>query len=336
MQPNAPEQAPTGGVAGSSVNSNHFSIELASPAIRALTNVIVKIAPTDVPILLLGESGTGKEVLAAEIHRLSRKQNGPFVKVSFGPLSSVSFDEWLRGHKSGDNGFRSASSGTLFLNQVDELDPACQSKLLQALPDGDELLHEPCLSARLISATNQNLEGEVRAGRFRQDLYYRINGVCLRVPPLREREEDIPILVDFLLGRYSRLFERPQPSISQPTVRLLMNYSWPGNIRELENAVKKIVLLGEDFVRPAEWERSLSQSPHPVGVTQGLSLKEASRAASREAEQKLILKALAQTHWNRKRAAKQLQISYKALLYKLKQLNAGDSAISLSQEGERR
>jgi DNA-binding NtrC family response regulator len=299
---------------------------------RAFKNVIVKIAPTDVPILLLGESGTGKEVLAAEIHRLSRKQNGPFIKVSFGPLSSVSFDEWLRG----DNGFRSASSGTLFLNQIDELDPACQSKLLQALPDGDELLHEPCLSARLISATNQNLEGEVRAGRFRQDLYYRINGVCLRVPPLREREEDIPILIDFFLERFSRLFERPQPSVSQPTVRLLMNYSWPGNIRELENAVKKIVLLGEDFVRAADWERSLSQSPYTVGVTQGLSLKEASRAASREAEQKLILKALEQTHWNRKRAAKQLQISYKALLYKLKQLKAGDSAISLSQDGERR
>lgn len=319
--------APGGGVVPPK-NANHFSIEPVSPPMRALKQVIARIAPTDIPILLLGESGTGKEVVAGEIHQLSRQQSGPFVKVSCGALAPVTFEEWLRGATNGDGACAAPSLGTAFLDQIGELDPVFQSKLLHALPDGDEVPQRPCLGARLICATNRNLEEEVHAGRFREDLYYRINGVCLRVPPLRDRKEDIPALVSFFLERYAQLLGRAQPALSPPTLRVLLNYSWPGNIRELENALKKIVLLGEEGVGPADWEPSLPDSQPASGVARGLSLKDVARAASRQAERKLILKVLAQTRWNRKRAAQELQISYKALLNKLKQIGLDNSAAS--------
>jgi DNA-binding NtrC family response regulator len=295
---------------------------------RALKQVIAKIAPTDIPILLLGESGTGKEVVAAEIHRLSRQHSEPFVKLSCGALSPGSFEEWLRRNQNGDGARSSPGWGTVFLDQIGELDPASQSKLLNALPEGDEVPCRPYFGARLICAMNKNLEEEVRAGCFREDLYYRINGVCLRVPPLRDRKEDIPALVSFFLEKYAQLLGRAQPALSPPTMRVLLNYSWPGNIRELENALKKIVLLGEEGVGPADWEPSLPGSQPASEVAQGISLKDVTRAASRQAERKLILKVLAQTRWNRKRAAQELQISYKALLNKLKQIGLDNSPAS--------
>jgi two-component system response regulator AtoC len=157
----------------------------------------------------------------------------------------------------------------------------------------------------------------MRAGRFREELYFRLNGVCLRLPPLRHRREDIAALAEFFLAKYAGLFQRPQPALSAQGLRALQEHSWPGNIRELENSMKKTVILGENVFQSAE----ASVVPaSPVGKTNGISLKEAARAASRQAEREMILKALARTRWNRKRAAVELRISYKALLYKLKQI----------------
>jgi two-component system response regulator AtoC len=177
----------------------------------------------------------------------------------------------------------------------------------------------------------------MKNGRFRAELYYRINGVYLRLPPLRDRKEDIPALLEFFFKKYTSLFERPRPSISETTVSLLLRHSWPGNIRELENVARKIVALGDQHLAThdltAEYGNGASDrvpDATKVAATTTLnvpsgSLKEAAKAASRVAERAMILKQLERTHWNRKKAARELQISYKALLYKLKQLGLDSS-----------
>jgi two-component system response regulator AtoC len=165
----------------------------------------------------------------------------------------------------------------------------------------------------------------MRAGRFRSELYYRINGVCLRLPPLRDRKEDIPLLVESFLTKYAAEFGRSRPTLSPRALRMLLDYSWPGNIRELENAVKKIVALGAENLALPEMVAEPVEMRTEVSETRSYSLKAAARAASREAEREMILEALARTRWNRKRAAQELQISYKSLLYKLKQIGLPDS-----------
>ena len=197
----------------------------------------------------------------------------------------------------------------------------CQRELLYALPDGEASPAPGSLGARVISATSRNLDEEMRAGRFRSDLFYRINGVCLRLPPLRERREDIPALAEYFLTKHAAQLNRARPSLSQRALQKFFDHSWPGNVRELENTLKALVALGDEQVALAE----LAAAPDSKAARAsgwGHSLKAAARAASREAERELILKALARTRWNRKRAAQELQISYKSLLYKLKQIGA--------------
>jgi two-component system, NtrC family, response regulator AtoC len=217
-------------------------------------------------------------------------------------------------------------SGTVFFDEINELDAACQRHLLYALPDGDAVPRRGLLTARVVSAASRNLEEEMRASRFRSELYYRINGVCLRLPPLRERKDDIPLLVEFFLTKHAAQLGRARPSLSPRTLRTLLDHSWPGNIRELENVVKKIIALGDEQLSIAGLSAAPLEIPSTeVAAERGFSLIAAARAASREAERELILKALERTHWNRKRAAQQLQISYKALLYKLKQIGFEES-----------
>ena len=170
----------------------------------------------------------------------------------------------------------------------------------------------------------------MKAGRLREDFYYRISGVCLRLPPLRQRREDIPQLVNFFLAKYARDFRRPVPQLSAPTQQLFQDYAWPGNIRELEDAAKAIVALGDESVAMGGLRSLLMRSDRGNG--EKISLKQASRAASREAEKELILRVLDRTRWNRRRAAQELQISYKALLYKLKQIGFRDYGASQRQE----
>ena len=309
----------------SPLQGNHVYVPALSPSMRSVERVIADIAPTDIPVLIEGESGTGKEVVAAQIHRLSLRRREPFTKVSCAALTLEFFNG--RTHN-GSNG--SVSSGIFLLDEISELDPACQPKLLHVLPDGEALPLEgalPTLGARVICITSRNLEEEMRAGRFREELYFRINGVSLRLPPLRHRKEDVPVLASFFLSKYAAQFGRPQPKLSGYVLAQFSEYDWPGNVRELENAVKKIVALGDERAAVADL-RARAAAQGSDGGTEILSLKDAARAASRQAERELILKVLGRTRWNRKRAAQELQISYKALLYKLKQIGLDDQTVS--------
>ncbi len=298
------------------------------PAMQSLESVLAEIAPTNIPVLFVGESGTGKAIYAQQLHRLSGRAEDAFVIVTCAAMNASTLSAEL-GIESDRMGSSSSSrfSGTMIFDEVSELDGACQRNLLYALPDGEANPRRGTLRARVVSTTNRNLEEEMRAGRFRSDLYYRINGVCLRLPPMRERREDIPLLVEFFLTKYATQFGRSRPMLSPRTVRILMDYSWPGNIRELENVVKKIVALGDEHRAIGELEAVAHvERVEPISSPASFSLKAAARAASREAEREMILKALAHTRWNRKRAAQELQISYKSLLYKLKQIGVEDSA----------
>jgi DNA-binding NtrC family response regulator len=290
-----------------------------SPAMRALERILSDIAPTDIPVLILGESGTGKQVVALEIHRRSAHSEQPFMKVNCGALTPQTLKDrpYLSGEGANGNG-SGPFHGTLFLDNINELDESCQANLLHPQPDGDEPFEGPRPATRLISASSRDLEDLMRHGRFRQELYYRINGVCLRLPPLRDCKEDIPLLADFFLRKYAQLFGRPYLPLTSRTVQALEEHSWPGNIRELENTIKKIVAMGDERAALRELEPN-GPEPRPTNGG-GVSLKDAARAASRQAERELILKVLGRTRWNRKRAAQELQISYKALLYKLKQI----------------
>jgi two-component system response regulator AtoC len=338
MVTRAEENLVSVGIPGVRSDLNQYFVRGVSPAMRALERTIADIAPTDIPVLLVGESGTGKEVVALEIHRLSKRWNGAFVKCGCAGLTVGSLAARLNYGENSEGG-RTASSGSLFLDEISHLDPASQARLLEMLPDGAGAAPGHSLNARVISSTTRNLEEEMRGGRFREALYYRINGVNLRLPPLRHRKEDLPGLLDFFLKKYGSLFGRPAPQLGSATMNQLLQHSWPGNIRELENVARKIVALGNERLAigdlapvsaPKGTEPAIAPSPGN-GQAPGRSLKEASREASRHAEREIILEQLQRTRWNRKKTARDLQISYKALLYKLKQLGLDSSDSSNGQ-----
>lgn len=305
-----------------------------SPSARPLERIIAEIAPTNIPVFIVGESGSGKEVIAQRVHQLSRRGREPFVKVTCARLSLKDLDQLLEGRQATDIVNRLSDAGTVFLNEVSDLELVCQPKMLLVLPDGDAGSLDSCLRARIMCSSSRNIEEEIRNGRFREELYYRLNGVCLRVPPLRQRKEDIPGLVDFFLRKYAKQLGRPMPVFSAKAMGRFLDYAWPGNIRQLENAARNIVALGDERLALGDLES--------IGIDQGsrgeaiprFSLKEASRAASHQAERELILQALHRTHWNRKRAARELQISYKALLYKVKQIGMEDTPESSDPKGQ--
>src|ERR1700730_12216182 len=313
---------------------NQYFVPGASPSMRALELSIADIAPTDIPVLLVGESGTGKEIMALEIHRLSERSNAAFVKCGCAGLTAESLMARLN---CGDRGTGEAetASGSLFLDEVSNLDLASQSRLLDLLPDGASVNSQNCIRMRIISSTTRSLEHEMHSGRFRQELYYRISGISLNLPPLRQRKEDISGLLEFFLRKYASLFGWPEPQLSSATMDLLMRHSWPGNVRELENVARKIVALGDEQLAIGDIQNGLAQkgaeSAQNSSFGNGQSLKVASREASRRAEREMILKQLELTRWNRKKTARDLQISYKALLYKLKQLGLDGSRNSDGQ-----
>jgi DNA-binding NtrC family response regulator len=288
-----------------------------SAAMRAIETTIAQVAPTNIPILLTGESGTGKERVALQIHRLSLRRNERMVKVV---CSSLEGDGVSNYFQMDDGSHRSL--GTLFLEEIGELNSTSQRCLLYALPDADAAPDEALAGPRLISCTKLELADETRAGRFRTELYFRINGVCLRLPPLRQRKEDIRPLLELFLTKHSTLMNRPRPSIDKDDFAFLTEYAWPGNIRELENMTKAMVALNDAKSIIAELDHTSANKPRFTGASNGSVLKSATRAASRRTERELILGALTKTRWNRKRAAQDLQISYKSLLSKLKQIGA--------------
>jgi len=292
-----------------------------SSSIGGLQRAIPEIAPTDIPILILGESGTGKEVIASEIHRLSSQRKGPFLKFN---CSCMSLD-WLLGSEIQRTGNGVHQNGTVLLDEVSQLDLAKQTLLLNLLLDRERGVPGSRVTSRIISTSTLDLAEEMRGGNFRDELYFRLNGICLRMPALRQRKEDIPSLFAAFLSKHSNLLGRQQPGIKNSTMDLLLQYSWPGNVRELENVAREIVVLGNDELALSGLTVNDEGKPPAEGSSEGTnpkarSLKQAAREASREAERQLILESLERTHWNRKQSARELQISYKALLYKLKQL----------------
>lgn len=292
-----------------------------SAAMQALNAMVAEIAKTDIPVLLVGESGTGKEVYARLIHEVSALDGAPLKKVFCAALDAASLLAEMREEFLSDTGSGVAPARTVFLDGVHELDAASQRVLLALLPDGEPKGRSGKTVWRFICSTSRNLEKEIQAGRFRRELYFRINGIILRLPPLRERKDDIPNLLEFFLAKHANGLKKCAPDLNDEIRKRLVSYDWPGNIRELENFAKKMVAVGDATLALGNLRAVPSIAPISAADTHVSSLKAAARAASRRAERELILKALEQTHWNRKRAARELQISYKSLLYKIKQID---------------
>jgi two-component system, NtrC family, response regulator AtoC len=331
---------------------------------REVRRLIDRVADTDVTVLIRGESGTGKELVARAIHAASPRRDRAYVKVNCAALPSELLESELFGfergaftgavqHKPGK--FEFAHHGTMFLDEISEMHLMLQPKLLQVLQEGEFSRlggrQDVRVDARVIAATNRDLEQAVADGQFREDLFFRLNVVCITVPPLRQRRDEIPILTDLFLRRYSERYNRPRITPAAATLRLFDEYGWPGNVRELENLVKRMVILGADEPIRQELAEAIAERTRatgPIPVLQAAqaasppagpapvapqaarpvapaveapvgSLKDIARRAAREAERGLILRTLQQTRWNRREAAELLGISYKALLYKIKE-----------------
>ena len=293
-------------------------------------------AGVDVTVLITGETGTGKDVVARGIHHLSGRRDGPFVKVNCAAMPRELLETELFGHERGAftgadrlkiGKFEAANGGTIFLDEIGDLHPELQGKLLHVLQDGEFVRvggkATLTVDVRIIAATNRDLERAVASGTFRQDLYYRLNVVQIKVPPLRERIEEIPLLVDYFIETYARRYRREALVISPVALGELCRRSYPGNVRELENLVKRMIVLGEGAVhRPTGVAAPEADRPSPpVAVPEGStpSLRELVRQTARAREREIICQVLERTGWNRGRSAKSLKISYRALLYKMKQ-----------------
>jgi len=290
-------------------------------------------ATTNLPVLLQGQSGTGKEILAQYIHRRSSWADGAFVKVNCPAIPGTLLESELFGYQKGafTGAYSSkpgrvelANRGTLFLDEIAEIDPGMQAKLLQLIQDGQfcriGAQQDRQVEVRVVCATNRQLEKEIRAGTFRQDLFYRINVITIELPTLQQRRDDIPVLMDFLLERHGKVLNRPVKPLSEQSMRALQMYDWPGNIRELETVIKRYVLSGDEAVI----RRSVQKGDREEQVTEILvggqtSLKSITRQAAKQVERKLIFRTLELHRWNRRVTARALGISYAALLYKLRE-----------------
>ena len=304
-----------------------------SEVMRSVRQKVEKVAGTNVPVLIQGDSGTGKEVLARLIHHLSPCTLGPFVKVNCAAIPGTLLESELFGFRKGaftgayntkPGRVEMANGGTLFLDEIGELDSSLQAKLLQVLQDGQFCAigdqEEKKIEARVICATNRRLEDEIEAGRFRADLFYRINVISVHLPRLRDRREDIPGLVEFFLAQFNARFQRSAPLPSRELLQMFQDSDWPGNIRELENRVARYVILGseEAFRTESAPPRPMSL-PYEIPENGTIPLKRIAKQAVREMERELILKVLQANHWNRRKAAQQLAISYRALIYKIRE-----------------
>ncbi len=303
-----------------------------SPAMQTIRHKINSVAPTNFPVLIQGDNGTGKGVLARYVHLHSATPAGPFVKVNCAAIPATLLEMELFGYEKGAfTGAQAAkpgraelaSGGTLFLDGIDEIDLGLQAKLLQLLQDSQFSRiggrEDITVQTRIICATNRPLERQIAAGRFRQDLYYRINVVNVDLPPLRARSEDIADFTAYFLELHRRRHNCSARPLSASLLRLLENHAWPGNIRELENLVERCVILGSEDAASAEllhWDRAHLSAELPAHGP--IHLKKVTRQAVHDLERKIILKVLEANRWNRKRAAGELKISYRALLYKIR------------------
>ena len=303
-----------------------------SSVMQAVRDRLDKVAGANVPVLIQGESGTGKDIIARLIHSFSPWKTGPYVKVNCPAIPGTLLESELFGYEKGaftgaygmkPGRVELAHRGTLFLDEISELDLALQSKLLQLLQDGQfcriGAQEDKKVEVRIVCATNRVLETEIENGTFRQDLFYRINVVNLRLPALRERRADIEDLANYFLEYYNRKYNCRARNLSSELVSILQKYHWPGNIRELENLIKRYVILGnEDVITTDLVSREQEYFNPEINLDGPISLKKLTRQAVRELERKVILKVLQANHWNRKQAARALSISYRALLYKIR------------------
>ena len=314
------------------------------PKMNKIRTIIEEIARTDVSVLIKGESGTGKELVAQSIHMNSHRKEKPFIKVNCAAIPQNLLESELFGFEKGaftgaylkkPGKFELANGGTILLNEIGEIDISIQAKLLQVLQDGEFSRlggnGDISVDTRVITTTKDHLEKSMMGGKFREDLFFRINVMSITLPPLRERKEQVLPLSLYFFNLYKKKFSKLSPWLSAETLDVFKKYSWPGNIRELENMIKRIILFGERVAT-----RSLIQSQNndeidpsyhdgftPNG-TKGLdflNLKKIRREATESAEKELMQKTLNETHWNRKEAARLLQVSYKALLYKIQKYN---------------
>jgi two-component system, NtrC family, response regulator AtoC len=301
-------------------------------AMQAVRDRLSKLAGANVPVLIQGESGTGKDIIARMIHANSPWRTGPWVKVNCPAIPGTLLESELFGYEKGaftgaygtkPGRVEMAHRGTLFLDEISELDLGLQSKLLQLLQDGQfcriGAQEDKKVEVRVVCATNRKLEQEIESGTFRADLFYRINVVNLHMPALRERASDIPDLVDYFLAYYNRKYNSRAIPISDELMARLRKYHWPGNVRELENLVKRYVILGDEEVIASDLSpRETDFFNAEIPIDGQISLKKLTRQAVRELERKVILKVLQAHHWNRKQSARALSISYRALLYKIR------------------
>ncbi len=343
---------------------NNFSMLFGtSPKMEDVKNTIEQVADTNVTVLIRGESGTGKEVVARMVFSHSLRREKPFVKVNCAAIPYELLESELFGYEPGAftganrqklGKFELAHSGTIFLDEISEMHPALQAKLLHVLQDGEFSRlggkRDIGVDVRVLAATNKQLERAVEEGTFREDLFYRLNVVTIHIPPLRERKEEIPIFLDFMLGKYSEYYGKQPPPFTEYAVSRMLEYGWPGNIRELENLVKRYVIVGNEsqiirelsIPKPSSlitgspspaWEPKadsardtapaapaapVAGTPPVPSISAPLSLLEIGRRAAMEAERIAIERVLNETRWNRRQAAKILKVSYKALLNKMK------------------
>jgi len=304
-----------------------------SEAMRAVHDRLTKVASANVPVLIQGESGTGKDIIARMIHGLSPWKTGPYVKVNCPAIPGTLLESELFGYEKGaftgaygmkPGRVEMAHRGTLFLDEISELDSALQSKLLQLLQDGQfcriGAQEDKKVEVRVVCATNRRLEEEIENGTFRQDLFYRINVVNVSLPPLRERRSDVPELANYFLEYYNRKYNCKARPLSSELIVVLQKYHWPGNIRELENLIKRYVILGnEEAITSDLVTREPQYVNHEINLDGPISLKKITRQAVRDLEKKVIFKVLQMHHWNRKQSARALGISYRALLYKIRE-----------------
>jgi two-component system, NtrC family, response regulator AtoC len=327
-----------------------LSFLAASPQMVRIRQQILQIAPVDVPVFISGESGVGKEVVARMIHLRSVRRTQPFVKVNCAALPGELLESELFGFEQGaftgavrskPGKFELANKGTIFLDEIAEMSPHMQAKLLHVLQDhqysrlgGRQLIE---VDVRVLAATNVEVQQAMKAGRFREDLYYRLNVLSIQIPPLRERSQEIPMLFRHFLKQYSEKFSKEPPTPTQHLIDAAVRYEWPGNLRELENFVKRYVILEDDegslrelVEMSASRQRTAPRTEPTAFKDQGL--KALVRGLKDEAEMEAISEALEKTHWCRKDAAKMLGISYKALLYKMRQfkLDGGRGSRSAS------
>ncbi len=304
-----------------------------SESMRDVRRKVERAAGLNVPILVLGESGTGKEVLARYVHERSPWRNGPFVKVNCAAIPGPLLESELFGYQKGaftgahaakPGRIEAAQGGTLFLDEIAELDASLQAKLLHVLQDGvftrigDS--EEKQLDARVVCATNRNLPREIESGRFRADLFYRINVIGVHLPPLRERRDDVPKLAEYFRERFNERFQREAAPLSETSLRLLQEKDWRGNVRELENSIARYVVLGsEDVLFGDKTERGASKPSFTASADGTIPLKHIAQQATRQKEQEVILEVLQANHWNRRKTAEALKISYRALLYKVRE-----------------